>query len=49
MSDYDDDFSDNRENIDPRRRDFVTSGPVKVPIFTYLLLGRNVWDNFFVT
>jgi hypothetical protein len=20
-----------------------------VPIFTYLLLGRNVWDNFFVT
>ena len=32
MSDVDDDFSDNRENIDPRRRDFVGSRPIKMPI-----------------
>lgn len=32
MSDFEDDFSDNRENIDPRRRDFIGSRPIKMPI-----------------
>jgi len=32
MSDFEDDFSDNRENIDPRRRDFFGSRPIKMPI-----------------
>jgi hypothetical protein len=32
MSDYEDDFSDNRENINPLKRDLFSSRPVKMPL-----------------
>ena len=31
MSDYEDDYSDNRENINPLKRDLISSRPVKMP------------------